>query len=329
VGRLSELLQAAIDQAPVGVIVSDESGAEVYANAAARRFVEGRYAETIVHDAVETLRERARRDGEAEQVLDLYGPPRWNLLLHGWRLDRGAVVIIEDDTERRRLEEIRRDFVANVSHELKTPIGALGVLAETMEDEPDPELVKRLAARVHDEALRVGQLIDDLLELSRIEAEEGLAREPVSIAAVIDDAVDRVWPTARLADIDIKVLDQADGASVIGDRRQLLSAVANLVDNAVKYSDPGSQVEVRSRLDDGHVEIDVEDHGIGIPTRDLDRIFERFYRVDRARARTTGGTGLGLSIVRHVAHNHGGHVRVRSSEGDGSTFTLALPEGPR
>ena len=145
--------------------------------------------------------------------------------------------------------------------------------------------------------------------------------------SIVHEAVERVWPTAERVPIDIKVVEAADDVAIVGDRRQLVAAVANLVDNAVKYSDPGSQVEVRIRDVAGTVEIDVEDHGIGIPSRDLDRIFERFYRVDKARARSTGGTGLGLSIVRHVATNHGGSVRVRSREGDGSIFTLVLPRG--
>ncbi|MGH9116716.1 MAG: sensor histidine kinase [Acidimicrobiales bacterium] len=325
----SSLIRLALDGAPLGVVVSDDSGAQVFANVAARRFIEGRHAETIVESAVADLLERARVEERVREVLDLYGPPRWNLVLTARPIEHGAVVVIEDVTERRRLEEIRRDFVANITHELKTPVGALGVLAETLEDERDPEVVRRLSVRIHHEAFRVGQLIDDLLELSRIEAEERLSHERVPVASIVHEVVERVWPTAERAHIDVKLVDVTDDAAVVGDRRQLVSALANLVDNAVKYSDAGSQVEVRTKEVDGQVEIDVEDRGIGIPSRDLDRIFERFYRVDRARARATGGSGLGLSIVRHVANNHQGRVRVRSSEGDGSTFTLVLPAAGR
>jgi two-component system sensor histidine kinase SenX3 len=321
----SSLIRLALEGAPIGVVVSDDSGAVVFANAAARGFTEGRHAETIVHSAVTDLLERARTEGSVTDVLDLYGPPRWNLVVRARPLDGGAVALIEDVTERRRLEEIRRDFVANITHELKTPVGALGVLAETVADEPDPEVVRRLAARIHHEAFRVGQLIDDLLELSRIEGEERLTRETLPANAIVHEAVDQVEPTACRAEIEVKVLDGSDDAVVLGDRRQLVSAIANLVDNAVKYSDAGSQVVVRVRQANGWIEVDVEDSGIGIPARDLDRIFERFYRVDRARARSTGGTGLGLAIVRHVANNHHGSIRVRSHEGDGSTFTLVLP----
>jgi two-component system sensor histidine kinase SenX3 len=321
----ASLIRLALEGAPIGVVVSDESGAQVFANASARGFTEGRHAETIVRSAVAALLERARTEGNVSDVLDLYGPPRWNLVLQARRLDGGAVALIEDVTDRRRLEEIRRDFVANITHELKTPVGALGVLAETVADEPDPEVVRRLADRIHHEAFRVGQLIDDLLELSRIEGEERLTRETLPVNAVVREAVDQVQPKAGRAGIEVKVVDGPEDAAVVGDRRQLVSAMANLVDNAVKYSDPGSQVVVRVREIEARIEIDVEDTGIGIPARDLDRIFERFYRVDRARARATGGTGLGLAIVRHVASNHQGSVGVRSHEGDGSTFTLVLP----
>jgi two-component system sensor histidine kinase SenX3 len=188
-------------------------------------------------------------------------------------------------------------------------------------------VLRRLAVRIHHEAFRVGQLIDDLLELSRIEGAQRFALEALGVGSIMVEAVERISPTAERAGIDVKVVESPDEPVVVGDRRQLVSALANLVDNAVKYSDAGSQVEVRARSIDGRVEIDVEDRGIGIPARDLDRIFERFYRVDRARARSTGGTGLGLAIVRHVATNHNGSVRVRSHEGDGSTFTLVLPVG--
>jgi two-component system sensor histidine kinase SenX3 len=325
----SALLRMALESAPLGVVVGDGSGQPVFTNTAARRFTEGRHAETIVQSAVLDLLERARDGGEADDAiteeLDLYGPPRWNLVLQARRLDDGAVVTIEDATERRRLEEIRRDFVANITHELKTPVGALGVLAETMEDEPDPEVVRRLADRIQHEAFRVGRLIDDLLELARIEGARRFDVEPASVGSIVYEAVEQVRPVADRAHIDIKVVDPSSEPVVVGDRRQLLSALANLVENAVKYSDAGSQVEVRFRQDGDLVEVEVEDRGIGIPARDLDRIFERFYRVDRARARSTGGTGLGLAIVRHVVTNHGGTVWVRSHEGDGSTFTVVLP----
>jgi two-component system sensor histidine kinase SenX3 len=240
----------------------------------------------------------------------------------------GAVVVIDDLTERRRLEAMRRDFVANISHELKTPVGALGLLAETIADEDDGAVVQRLAERMLYEATRVGRTIDDLLELSRIEADEPHPPEPVPVNLIVAEAVDRVRPAAEFRGAAIEVAEAPRSLSILGDRRQLVSALHNLLDNATKYSEPGSTIEVLSRLVGTNVEIAVRDHGMGIPARDLERIFERFYRVDRARSRETGGTGLGLAIVRHVAANHAGECRVESREGEGSRFTLVLPAGP-
>jgi two-component system sensor histidine kinase SenX3 len=215
-----------------------------------------------------------------------------------------------------------------VSHELKTPVAALGLLAETLAGETDAGVVQRLAARMQDEAFRVARIIDDLLDLSRLEAEETARHEPVRVAEVVADAVEQVLPAAGLRSIRVAVSDVPRSWSVLGERRQLVSAIANLLENAVKYSDDGSTVEVGSRTDGTAVELVVRDTGIGIPSRDLDRIFERFYRVDRGRGRDTGGTGLGLSIVRHIASNHGGDVLVESVEGEGSSFTLRLPAAP-
>jgi two-component system sensor histidine kinase SenX3 len=173
--------------------------------------------------------------------------------------------------------------------------------------------------------VRVGRIVDDLLDLSRIEAEEVPRREPVPVHLVVAEAVERARPLAGARRITIDTAGVSQAHTVSGDRRQLVSAVENLLDNACKYSDDGSTVEIRSRAAGAAVEVDVQDSGIGIPARDLERVFERFYRVDPARSRQTGGTGLGLSIVRHVAGNHGGDVRVVSREGEGSTFTLRLP----
>ncbi|MEJ7582659.1 MAG: ATP-binding protein, partial [Acidimicrobiales bacterium] len=234
----------------------------------------------------------------------------------------------EDVSERRRLEAVRRDFVANISHELKTPVGAIGLLAETLLAEDELEVTHRLAERVVTEAFRVGRTIDDLLALSRIEAGEAPVRESVQVAMAMAEAADRIRPGAEQQHIVIRIDEPSRRLSVIGDRRQLVSALYNLLDNAVKYSEAGSEVHLRARTDGRWVELAVEDHGLGIPPRDLERVFERFYRVDRARSRDTGGTGLGLAIVRHVVANHEGDVSVESHEGVGSTFTLRLPAGP-
>jgi two-component system, OmpR family, sensor histidine kinase SenX3 len=236
------------------------------------------------------------------------------------------VALIDDITEHRRLEAVRRDFVANISHELKTPVGAIGLLAETLLGEDDPEVAARLAGRIQSESLWVGRTIDDLLELSRIETSSVQQPAQVSVAGVIGEAVSRINPAAEHAGISIDTTGVDPAVEVRGDARQLTSAISNLLDNAVKYSDPGSTVEVGARVaDDGLLSISVSDHGIGIPARDIERVFERFYRVDQGRSRETGGTGLGLAIVRHVAANHRGTVEVASRLGEGSTFTLRLP----
>jgi two-component system sensor histidine kinase SenX3 len=322
----------AIQAIPQGVVICDGSGREVFRNRAAVAYVRGRHGEAVVEQAVQEQLHAVAGGEPQRRTLEVYGPPRRVLVLSAFPLgdgerNDGAVVVVEDVSERHRLEAIRRDFVANISHELKTPVGAIGLLADTIAAEQDPAVVRRLAERMTGEALRVGRIIDDLLDLSRIEAEESQTREPVLVHELVAEAIQRVMPVAQGRGIRLDSHEVHREQAVKGDQRQLVSAVANLLDNACKYSDGGSTVEVRSRADGDVVEVEVRDHGIGIPARDLERVFERFYRVDRARSRETGGTGLGLAIVRHVAGNHDGDVRVASREGEGSVFTLRLPAG--
>jgi len=290
----------------------------------------GRHGDALAAQAVVELLADAWTQGSAERTLDLYGPPRRTLTVRSQIIDDGrrtlgVIAVIDDISERRRLEEIRRDFVANVSHELKTPVGAIGLLAETLVSENDPVVASRLAGRVHAEAFRVSRIIDDLLDLSRIEAEEAPPREPVLMNLVMADAVERMRAAAEQRDVKILLEEPTPPVAVLGDRRQLVSALFNLLENAVKFSYEGGTVRCSGEVRDNEVRLEVEDHGVGIPTRDLERIFERFYRVDQGRSRSTGGTGLGLSIVRHVAANHQGRVEVDSREGEGSTFRLILP----
>ena len=236
------------------------------------------------------------------------------------------VVLVEDLAEERRVDAVRRDFVANVSHELKTPVGALALLAEAiLSSAEDKESVQRFAERMIVESSRLSSLINDIIELSRLQGDDPLARAAVfEIDSVINQAVDEVRPFADARGIEL-VLIGAPGAELVGDRQQVLTALRNLVSNAVTYSPDHTRVAIAARADSGMVEIDVKDQGIGIASHDLDRIFERFYRADPARSRSTGGTGLGLSIVKHVCENHGGDVAVWSELGVGSTFTLRLP----
>jgi two-component system sensor histidine kinase SenX3 len=323
-------LRHALDTLPQGVIVCDESGEVVFRNATAVGLMGGRQGDALAAQAVVDLLEGAWENGSAVRTLDLYGPPRRTLavstqLIDDGRRALGAIAVIDDISERRRLEEIRRDFVANVSHELKTPMGALGLLAETLISETDPSVAKRLAGRIHTEAFRVSRIIDDLLDLSRIEAEEAPPREPVLVSLIMAEATERVRSAAEHRGVKILMEEPESPVAVMGDRRQLVSALYNLLENAVKFSYDSGTVRFRAQLLEREVAMEVEDHGIGIPARDLERIFERFYRVDQGRSHNTEGTGLGLSIARHVAANHQGRIEVDSREGEGSTFRLILP----
>ncbi|MFP5317424.1 MAG: sensor histidine kinase [Acidimicrobiia bacterium] len=332
-GQAQDRMRLALSIVPEGVVVCDEQAEIVYQNRTAERFLDPDEHDVLVQEAVARLLKQAADGTEGSETLELFGPPRRTVSIRAVPLETdwrgvGAVAVIEDVSEKRRLEAVRRDFVANISHELKTPVGALGLLAETLAGEEDPEVVNRLAWRIQSESQRVARIMDDLLDLSRIESEETPTREPVPVHLVVAQAAERVRSAAEQRGIRIRIGEPPKSLAVLGDRRQLVSALYNLMENAVKYSDQGSTVEVGGRTDGHWIELRVRDHGIGIPAQDLERIFERFYRVDRGRSRDTGGTGLGLSIVRHVAGNHGGEITVESREGEGSTFTLRLPTGP-
>jgi len=237
-----------------------------------------------------------------------------------------VALLVEDVTEARRVEAVRRDFVANVSHELKTPVGAMALLAEALQGaSDDPAAVRRFAGRVQHEAERLARLVQELIDLSRLQGADPLPDpEPVSVDRVVAEAVDRTRTPAAARGTAL-VVGGERGLSVLGSESQLVTALANLLDNAVAYSPDRTRVAVAVRRREGAVEISVTDQGIGIADKDLERVFERFYRADPARSRATGGTGLGLAIVKHVATNHGGEVDVWSVEGSGSTFTLRLP----
>ena len=241
--------------------------------------------------------------------------------------DEGMVlVLVSDESEARRIDAVRRDFVANVSHELKTPIGALGLLSEAIlgaKDQPDE--VVRFASRMQNEAKRLTDLVQEIIDLSRLQSSDPLTKAfPVEVSEIVREAVSQAQISSESRGIYVEVGELVD-ATVIGDRDQLIAAVHNLIENAVNYSPEDTKVSVITKRKGELIEIAVTDQGIGIAEEDLGRIFERFYRVDPARSRETGGTGLGLSIVKHVALNHGGDVQVWSKVGVGSTFTLILP----
>jgi two-component system sensor histidine kinase SenX3 len=276
-----------------------------------------------------------RRDAIArEHDLTVRRPPLGagllNLRLRVAPLGSDTVLVLAEDlSEARRVDEVRRDFVANVSHELKTPIGALSLLAEAVLSSADePDAVRHFAGRMEAESGRLSALVGDLIDLSRLQGADPLkAAEKVDVDAVVADAVDTARMLAASSQIDLMV-GGTEGLMVLGVENQLVTALRNLLTNAISYSPRGTRVAVATRLADGVVEISVTDQGMGIPENELRRVFERFYRVDQARSRVTGGTGLGLAIVKHVAENHGGEVAVWSVPGEGSTFTLRLPAHP-
>jgi len=315
-----------LDSLPLGVVVLDANGEQRFRNAAARNSSVARHEVVLIDAVIERLSKSATAGLHATEQLELVGPPLRVLIISAIpATSTGAVVTIEDITERWRLDQVRTDFVANVSHELKTPVGAISVLAEILEDESEDETVKTLVRRMVMESQRMASTIDDLLELSRIELGGEMSFAPVDMNSVVSDAIERSRPLALKNRVSLVFEPTISDCTVEGDRFQLLSAVGNLVDNAIKYSDDDNEVNISIQPSDDVVAIEVVDHGVGIPVASLDRIFERFYRVDRARSRDTGGTGLGLSIVRHVVTNHGGEVNVKSREGEGSTFSLSLP----
>lgn len=237
-----------------------------------------------------------------------------------------VLVLAEDLSEASRVDAVRRDFVANVSHELKTPIGALSLLAEAVLSSSDePEAVRHFAGHMEAEAGRLSDLVGDLIDLSRLQGENPLKdAEPLDVDTLIAEAVDTTRLLAQNSQIEV-VVGGTQGLSILGVEAQLVTALRNLLTNAINYSPRGTRVAVATRMSGGVVEISVTDQGMGIPENELNRVFERFYRVDQARSRVTGGTGLGLSIVKHVAQNHGGEVGLWSVLGEGSTFTLRLP----
>jgi two-component system sensor histidine kinase SenX3 len=239
---------------------------------------------------------------------------------------RFAVIYVVDDSEVARMEATRRDFVANVSHELKTPVGAMGLLAEALlESADEPETVRRFGEKMQTESQRLANMVTELIELSRLQGGERLPElEAVDVDTVVGEALSRSKVAADNADIAITA-DKPSGFKVLGDQGLLVTALANLVSNAINYSPPGSPVSISRRRRGINIEIAVTDRGIGIAKEHQERVFERFFRVDRARSRATGGTGLGLAIVKHVAANHNGTIRLWSQPGTGSTFTLSIP----
>jgi two-component system, OmpR family, phosphate regulon sensor histidine kinase PhoR len=312
-----------------GVVLVDPEETVGYANVAARRLLgelTGSRARELTPPGIRLLLDRARSAGRAaEDELEIGRPPR---LLRATALPlepRGQVLLVlRDVTESRRVEAMRRDFVADASHELKTPVASIRAAAETVRTAiaEDPAAAASFADQVHRESVRLARIVSDLLDLSRLETESPRL-ETVRLDRVVNEEVARLGEEAREAGVSVNA--KAKPATVLGSPKDLALLVRNLLDNAIRYTDRGGSVRVEAVPRDGSAVVSVSDTGAGIPSRDLPRIFERFYRVDRARSRETGGTGLGLSIARHVAEQHGGRIEATSELGRGSVFLLTLP----
>ncbi|MBB4934132.1 two-component system sensor histidine kinase SenX3 [Lipingzhangella halophila] len=317
---------------PSSAVVLDSADRVLRASSAARAYGIVRGSELVIGDLL-ALARQVRRDGviretEIEVAVRKFGPDATSFAVRVAPLGGTGLVLVlaEDQTEHRRVEAVRRDFVANISHELKTPVGALSLLAETVADaSDDPEAVRRFTGRMQQETSRLTSVIQDLITLSRIQGAEPIAEpDRIDVETVVQEALDAVQTAADTKEIEL-VSSGVEGIVALGDESLLVTALRNLVANAVAYSPERTRVSVLTEVTDTAVEISVADQGIGIPAQDLERVFERFYRVDAARSRATGGTGLGLAIVKHIMTHHRGEVTVWSKEGSGSTFTLRLP----
>jgi two-component system sensor histidine kinase SenX3 len=334
---VSQMLDHIVSHSPVGIVVVDTYRDVVYTNARAREL--GLVRERLLDDRAWLAAQRTLTTGEDVDV-DLSPRKRTNpgrsglsvrghvrLLIENDR--RFAVVYVDDQSEHARMEATRRDFVANVSHELKTPVGAMGVLAEALlASADDPETVRRFAEKMVAESTRLANMVGELIDLSRLQGGEPLPDlQAVDVDIVVNEALSRHKVAADNADIAVTT-DAPTGYRVLGDQPLLVTAIANLVSNAIAYSPNGSPVSISRRRRGDNIEIAVTDRGIGIARADQERVFERFFRVDKARSRATGGTGLGLAIVKHVAANHNGSIRLWSQPGTGSTFTLSIPAYP-
>jgi two-component system sensor histidine kinase SenX3 len=330
---VAQMLQRIVALMPMGAAVVDTHRDVVYLNDRAREL--GLVRDRQLDDQAWQAAQQALAGADAEFDLQPHkraAAGRSGISVHGQaRLlseedRRFAVVFVHDQSDHARMEATRRDFVANVSHELKTPVGAMALLAEALlASADDSETVRRFAEKVLIEANRLGDMVAELIELSRLQGAEQLPNViDVDVDSVVSEAISRHKVAAENANIEVRT-DAPSGLRVLGDQTLLVTALANLVSNAIAYSTPGSPVSISRRRRGDNIEIAVTDRGIGIALEDQERVFERFFRGDKARSRATGGSGLGLAIVKHVAANHNGSIGVWSKPGTGSTFTLSIP----
>lgn len=323
-------MRTALNSLPMGVIIVDADGAEWWRNRAAHDLLDAAAGSGEVRTALDNMFRRVTRSSAGRSEIVIEGPPQRAVEVRTVPLvNGGGLIVLEDITERFLTDSVRTDFVSNISHELKTPVGAMSLLAETIMGEveslPAAAEIAPLARRIVEESQRVSRTINDLLELATIEFGGAARTDRVDMKAVVAEAVARVKPYASSRRIHINAILPSEGVDSAGESVHLVSVVANLVENAAKYSNDGTEVAVSLEEDGPWARVSVSDSGIGIAPEHIDRLFERFYRVDQARSRDTGGTGLGLAIVRHIVDNHGGEVSVTSVPGEGSVFTVLIP----
>ena len=320
-----ESLMDALNLLPIGVVIVDAKLDRKLQNSAATAMTGVRYVDILVDQAVDEMLEEVKATKSGERILEVVAGTTRFFKVCGQVIDnQRAVVTVEDITEKSRIDTVQTDFVANLSHELKTPIGAVAALADSLNGETETEVVWRLAERIVTESHRMSRIVDDLLDLSRVEFGGTEEWTDIDLGRVLVEVVSTNQHAAKRQGLGLSLTGSAE-LLMRGDRAQLVSMFSNLVDNAIKYSEAGGVVLVESATQGDEILVTVTDHGIGIAERDQKRIFERFYRVDKARSRATGGTGLGLSIVRHIVLEHGGSIDVRSEEGVGSTFMVRMP----
>ena len=320
-----ERFMDALDLLPIGIVIVDLKQDRRVRNNAAAAMTGVRYVDILVDQAVDAMIDEIKVAKSGKRILEAVAGTTRYFKISGQSMDdQRGIVTVEDITEKSRIDTVQTDFVANLSHELKTPIGAVAALADSLNGETQTEVVWRLAERIVTESHRMSRIVDDLLDLSRVEFGGTEEWTDIDLAAVLVEVVSTNQHAAKRQGLGLSLTGSSE-LLVRGDRSQLVSVFSNLVDNAIKYSEIGGVVNVNSAVKDDEIVLSVTDHGIGIAERDQKRIFERFYRVDKARSRATGGTGLGLSIVRHIVLEHGGAIDVRSEEGVGSTFTVRLP----
>jgi two-component system phosphate regulon sensor histidine kinase PhoR len=331
VARERERRDVVLSSMEEGIVLIGPEGTVGYANPAASRILGGTPSDvrTLAPHELRALVEECRAEGRPRERELETGLPARTIRSSAVPVEvtGDVLLVLRDVTAARRVAAMRRDFVADASHELKTPAASIQAAAETVQralESDDSAAASRFAGQVRRDAVRLSRIVSDLLDLSRLESERP-DLDPVRLDAVVTEEVDRLRPEAAEARVRVNV--DIDAATVRGSAKDLALLVRNLLDNAVRYTPPGGRITVGLAVDDGRVHLRIDDTGIGIPSRDLPRIFERFYRVDRARSRETGGTGLGLSIARHVVERHGGRIRARSELGQGSSFTVTLPAG--